>query len=40
MHEGKVPNAGRRANPLIRRSDLPAKPERKPTTGTAGPESD
>src|SRR5690606_4895002 len=38
IREGKVPNAGRKARPMIRRSDLPAKPARKPTTGTAGPE--
>jgi hypothetical protein len=40
IREGKVPNAGRRARPLIRRSDLPAKPERLPSAGTAAAESD
>lgn len=38
IRERKVPNAGRKARPLIRRSDLPAKPNWKARTGTDGSE--
>ena len=40
IRERKVPNAGRKARPLIRRSDLPAKPNWKARTGTGGSDSD
>jgi hypothetical protein len=40
LREGKIPNAGRKARPLIRRSDLPAKPDWKPRTGAGGSDSD
>ena len=40
IREGKVANAGRKARPLIRRSDLPSKPNWKARTGTDGSESD
>jgi hypothetical protein len=26
VREGKIPNAGRKSKPLVRRSDLPVKP--------------
>ena len=33
IREGKLPNAGRKARPLIRRKDLPIKPARQLTSG-------
>ena len=40
IREGRIPNAGRKARPLIRRSDLPSKPNWKAPPGTDGPEPD
>ncbi|MQA91099.1 MAG: hypothetical protein GEU90_12825 [Gemmatimonas sp.] len=40
IREGRLPNAGRKARPLIRRSDLPSKPDWNARTGTGGSGSD
>ena len=40
LREGKVQNAGRKARPLIRRSDLPSKPNWKAPPGTDGSKTD
>jgi hypothetical protein len=37
LREGKIPNSGRRAKPLIRRSDLPVKASRRKARPCASP---
>lgn len=39
LREGKIPNSGRRAKPLIRRGDLPLKATRRTAQACASPSS-